>query len=58
MVMKIVTVLDSVKKLACMFGDMFNGALIATKRLKSRMGCCFQIQGLDSIDDDERWDSI
>ena len=39
-----------------------NGVLIETfplsKGLKSQRGCGFQTQGLDSVDDNERWDSV
>ena len=28
------------------------------KRFKSRRGCGFQTQGLDSVDDNERWDCV
>ena len=58
------TVLDSVKMLACMFGDMYNWVgsinrkIPSSKRFKSRRGCGFQTQGLDSVDDYERWDIV
>ena len=54
--------LDSVKN-ACMhvWGHVklgCNGVLIETfpssERFKSRRGCVFQTQGLDSVDDNER----
>ena len=28
----------------------------SSKKLKSRRGCGFQTRGLDSVDDNERWD--
>ena len=56
MIMKDGTVLDSVKMLACMFGDIglqwsINRKIPSSKRFKSRRGCGFQTQGLDSVDD-------
>ena len=39
-----------------------NGVLIETipssERFKSRRGCGFQTQGLDSVDDNERWEKL
>ena len=39
-----------------------NGVLIETipssERFKSQRGCGFQTQGLDSVDDNENWDSV
>ena len=30
----------------------------SSKGFKSRRGCGFQTQGLDSVDDNERWNSV
>ena len=35
-----------------------NGVLIETFPLDKRRGCGFQTQGLDLVDDNERWDSV
>ena len=58
--------LDSVKKmLACMFGACKIGLQWSIHRnvpsscgIESRRGCGFQTQGLDSVDDNERWNFV
>ena len=35
-----------------------NRKIPSSERFKSRRGCGFQTQGLDSVDDNERWDSL
>ena len=35
-----------------------NRKIPSSERFKSRRGCGFQTQGLDSVDDYENWDSI
>ena len=63
--MKDGTSLDSVKMLACMLETCkiglqwsINRKIPSSKRFKSRRGCGFQTQGLDSVDDNERWDIV
>ena len=63
--MKDGTLLDSVKMLACMLETCKIGLqwsisrkIPSSKRFKSRRGCGFQTQGLDSVDDNERWDIV
>ena len=43
-------------KLGCKWS--INRKIPSSKRFKSRRGCGFQTQGLDSADDNERWDSV
>ena len=63
--MKDGTLLDSVKMLAimletCKIGLQWsiNRNVPSSERFKSRRGCVFQTQGLDSVDDNERWDIV
>ena len=65
MIMKDGTLLDSVKMLAimletCKIGLQWsiNRNVPSSERFKSRRGCVFQTQGLDSVDDNERWDCV
>ena len=44
-------------KLGCN-GVASNRNVPSSERFKSRRGCGFQTQGLDSVDDNESWDCV